>query len=57
MIDLNSFADGALAAAEKLGKELRECIQNQDILYKQMERANKECNKYQKSYQLCITRK
>ncbi|WP_270343861.1 MULTISPECIES: hypothetical protein [Bacillus cereus group] len=33
-----------LEAAEKLGKELRECIQNQDILYKQMERANKDRN-------------
>ncbi|MCP1285360.1 hypothetical protein NK358_27455 [Bacillus sp. S0635] len=33
-----------LEVAEKLGKELRECIQNQDILYKQMERANKERN-------------
>ncbi|MED2985421.1 hypothetical protein P4311_29295 [Bacillus thuringiensis] len=34
-----------ISKAEKLGKELRECLQNQDILYKQMEKANKECNK------------
>lgn len=34
-----------LSAAEKLGKELRECLQNQDILYKQMERANGSCDK------------